>query len=214
VRHLLLCAALLVLAPACSVGGGGEEEQAVVTVGERTISEGEVERALEHFREESEREGREFPEEDAPGFERARDQIVGLLVYRAQIAEGARRLGVQVSDDEVERRAERAREGEGEEAEAEGEEGEEAEEYIRDTVRSQLQYVAAYREVTDRVVVGDPEIAAYYRKNHARFGDRPLRALRATLAAELLQIKRTRAMNRWVARTQRQFPPRYEEDEE
>ncbi len=195
---------MLVLAPACSLDDDGSSDP-VVAVGRRTITERDVEGALEHFREEAKREGKEFPDEDSPAFEATRKQVVGLLVYRAQIEEGAKRLGVRVSEAAVERGAERAREGEGEEAE----EDEEGREYVRDTIRAQLAYVAAYRKVTRRVVVGDPEIAHFYRSNRARYGGRPLSAVRATIAAELLQVKRSRAVDRWVERTRRELRPRY-----
>jgi hypothetical protein len=176
-----------------------------VSVGERTITERDVEGALEHFREEAKREGKSFPDEDSPEFEGTRKQVVGLLVYRAQIEEGARRLGVRVPDAAVERRAEQAGEGEGEEEESD----EEGRDYVRGTIRAQLAYVAAYRKVTERVVVGDPEIARFYERNRSRFGGRPLSEVRETLAAELLQVKRSRAMDRWVNRTRRELRPRY-----
>lgn len=195
------------LAPACSLREG-ESDDPVARVGTRTITERDIEGAVEHFREEAQREGRNFPDEDAPDFARVRRQVVGLLVYRAQVEEGAKRLGVRISEDEVERRAERAREREGEEAEGEDEEGEE---YVRDTIRSQLAYVAAYRKVTGRVVVGDRAVARFYRRNRARYGGRPLSAVRATIAAELLQVKRSRAMERWLNRTRAQLQPRYED---
>jgi len=205
--------ALLVIAPACSGGEEGEDADPVVVVGDRTITERDVEGALEHFREEARREGKAFPDEDTPAFEGTRKQVVGLLVYRAQIEEGAKRLGVRVSEAAVERRAEQAGEAEGEGDEEEGED-EEGREYVRDTIRAQLAYVAAYRKVTGRVVVGDPELARFYRQNRSRFGDRPLSEVRETLAAELLQVKRSRAMDRWVKRTRRQLRPRYEDGEE
>lgn len=206
-RLLLVCTALLVLAAsACSLGDD-EGDDPVAIVGSRTITERDVEGALEHFREEAEREGRDFPEDDAPRFGRVRRQVVSLLVYRAQIEEGARRLGVRVSEEEVERRAKRVGESEGEE-EGEGEEGEE---YVRDTIRSQLAYVAAYRKVTRNVVVGDRAVERFYRRNRARYGGRPLSAVRATIAAELLQVKRNQAMERWLSRTRAQLQPRYED---
>ncbi len=197
---------MLVVATGCSLREE-ESDDPVAVVGNRTITERHVEGALEHFREEAEREGRDFPEEDAPRFGRVRRQVVALLVYRAQIEEGTRRLGVRVSEEEVERRAKRAGESEGEE---EGED-EEVEEYIRDTIRSQLAYTAAYRKVTRNVVVGDRAVARFYRQNRARYGGRPLSAVRATIAAELLQVKRNQAMQRWLNRTRAQLQPRYED---
>ena len=207
----MLSALVVVSLAGCSVGGSEEQSgDPVATVGTRTITEGDVEHALEHFREEAKREGKGFPEEGTPAFASSRRHVIGRLVYRAQIEQGAERLGVRVSDEQVERELEQARESEGEEGDAEGGE---SEDFLRDTVRSQLAYVAAYRKVTGSVRVGGAEIRAYYRRNRARFGNRTYAAVRPVATAELLQLRRSRAMDAWVKETRREFPPRYQSGE-
>jgi hypothetical protein len=57
-----------------------------------------------HFRDEARREGKQFPEEGSPAFRQTRNRLLGLLVYRTELEQAARRLGVSVSDDDVPRR--------------------------------------------------------------------------------------------------------------
>jgi hypothetical protein len=177
-----------------------------VTVGERTIGERDVEGALEHFREEAKREGKPFPGDGTQAFASSRRHVIGLLVYRAQVEQGAEQLGVHVSGEQVERQLDQARENGGEEG---GEEGEESEDFLRDTVRSQLTYLAAYRKVTGSVRVSAAAARTYYRRNRARFGNPPFAVVRPIATAELLQLRRSRAMDAWVRQTRRRFPPRY-----
>lgn len=94
----------------------------------------QLEETVEHFREEAAREGKEFPEEGESGFRAVRSQLLGLLVYRAELSQEARRLGVDVEDEEVDERLEANPSEEGE-----GGEGGEGEGFARDSVRSQLE---------------------------------------------------------------------------
>jgi hypothetical protein len=117
---------LLGLLTAC----GGSET--VATVGDEKISEEEVEHVLEHFDEEFKREGREFPEEGTSAHHELEKSVLGLLVFRAQLEQAARKLGVEVDEDEVEERVKSS-----EEAEQEGEE-ESGEAYFENAVTIQL----------------------------------------------------------------------------
>jgi hypothetical protein len=110
----------------------------VAHVGDAVVTREQLDETVEHFREEAQREGKEFPDEGDPGFRRARAQLLGLLVYRAELSQEAKRLGVRVEDDEVERRL------------AEGgseEEGDAKEGFARDSVRSQLELEGIAREI-------------------------------------------------------------------
>ena len=151
-----LAAALALAAAGC----GEEGEKPVVHVGGTTITREQLEETVEHFREEAQREGKEFPEEDTPAFRAARDRLLGLLVYRAELAEEAKRLGVEVDDEAVERRL--ASGGEGGEEEAN-------DAYAKAAVRAQLLYEGIYRSVTAGVRGRGP--AAQERRNRlaARF---------------------------------------------
>jgi hypothetical protein len=97
------------------------------------------------------REGRPFPDEGHPGFEALRNQLLGLLVYRAELGLEAKRLGVRVTDAQVSRRLELGNAGE---------EDEGADAFARETVRSQLRYEEIFRCVTRGVPGRSPRAAA------------------------------------------------------
>ena len=97
-----------------------------------------------HFRDEARREGKSFPDEGSPAFRRTRNQLLKLLIYRTELEQAARRLGVTVSDDDVSRRMPAAQNG-GEETELSGDT------FPRETVRAQLLFEGIFRRVTRNV---------------------------------------------------------------
>src|SRR5918912_2166642 len=91
----------------------------LAAVGKQPITREQLDRVVEHFSEEAKREGKPFPPEDSPRFRSLRRSLLGLLVYRAELDQTARRLGVRVTKDEIERRLS----GGGEEADSGDKEG-------------------------------------------------------------------------------------------
>jgi len=141
----LLLAAATVVAVAAGCGESGEK--AVAHVGATKVTREQLEQTVEHFQEEAQREGKPFPAGAA-----ARKQLLGLLVFRAQLAEGAAALGVKVDDETVERRVE---------ASAGGDEGDDkdARAFAESSVRAQLLEEAVYRKLARRVHLSDPQAA-------------------------------------------------------
>jgi hypothetical protein len=84
--------------------GGGDDDKAVARVEDRPITEKQLAEAVDHFRREAKREGKAFPDEGEAGFRTARNQILRVLVYRAELKEAASRLGVRVTNTQVLRR--------------------------------------------------------------------------------------------------------------
>jgi hypothetical protein len=95
-----LAVALLVLGLA---GCGGSATLA--RVGDRAVTETQVQRLVDHGREEAAREGADFPTQGSDGYRALQRQALAILVARAQIEVAARQLGVAVSDAEVQQRA-------------------------------------------------------------------------------------------------------------
>jgi hypothetical protein len=139
-------------------GCGGEENSVVAQVDGQQITQKELEPVVEHFRVEAKREGRQFPDEDTDAFRRARNRLVALLVYRAELKRAARRLGVEVGEAQIARRLPR---GGGEE-----EEGGDADEFAHDTVEAQLLYEGIFRKVT-RDVTAPTQAELSARRNRA-----------------------------------------------
>jgi hypothetical protein len=112
-------ASLLALACAVLAGCGGGDK-AVAHVGGEPVTEEQLDAVVAHFRNEARREGKRFPEEGSPAFRLTRNRLLGLLVYRTELEQAARRLGVAVSDDDVSRRLPAAQSGEEGDARREG----------------------------------------------------------------------------------------------
>jgi SurA N-terminal domain len=144
-----VAAAFAVAATGCGESG----EKAVAHVGDAKITREQLEQTMEHFSEESTREGRPFAENAT-----ARKHLLGLLVYRARLEQGAKALGVTVSDEAVERRLESEGGDEGDEGDAHA--------YFESTVRVQLLKEAVYRKLAVRIHDADPQ-RAQARRNAA-----------------------------------------------
>lgn len=182
--------AVAVLAVALLGGRRGGEDVAA-RVGDTEITETAVRRTVDRINAELEREGRETAPAGSEGADRLRRSALALLVYRERIEQGAARLGIEVSLDDV-----RARVGGGEE-EAE-EEGEGAETDALEAVRTQLLYERIFQKVTRDVRVPHAEVVA-----HRRAG-----ADDETILQELLSERKQAAMRAWLARTERELPVR------
>jgi hypothetical protein len=112
-------------------------------VGTGVVTREQLEQTVEHFQEEAKREGKAFS--DGPA---ARRTLLGLLVYRARLEQGAAALGIRISDDAVEERvASGAREEESGDDEA----------FVKSSVRAQLLTEAVYRRLAARIRDADPE---------------------------------------------------------
>src|SRR4051812_20913494 len=96
---VVLLAALAVAAAGCEEG-----EKAVAYVGDTKISREQLDEAVEHFQEEAAREGKDFPAKGTQEREAVRRRLLGLLAYRVRIDRAASRMGVAVSNDNVEQR--------------------------------------------------------------------------------------------------------------
>jgi hypothetical protein len=91
---------------------GGDGDPAVAHVGREPIRKSQLETVIRHFRLEAQGEGRQFPSESTPAGRHTRDRLLGLLVYRTELRQAARRLGVRVTRVQVLRRLRSASGGE------------------------------------------------------------------------------------------------------
>jgi len=138
---VLVAAALAAAAAGC----GGAGERAVAHVGATTITREQLDETVEHFGEEAAREGKPFTDTAA-----VRRHLLGLLVYRARVEQGAAALGVTVPHDAVEERLQSG----GEEGDA-GDKGDDA--FAESSVRAQLSVEGVYRRLSARIHETDPQ---------------------------------------------------------
>lgn len=138
-------------------------DPAVAHVGREPIRKSQLETVIRHFRLEAQAEGRQFPSESSPAGRRTRDRLLGLIVYRTELRQAARRLGVRVTRVQVLRRLRTASGGEEANPDA----------FAYGSAEAQLLFEALYRRVTrDVKAPSQAELSA--RKNAAmkRFVDR------------------------------------------
>jgi hypothetical protein len=138
-----LCAALLA---GCGGGGGGK---AVAHVGDEAVTETQLDAVVAHFRKEAQLEGRGFPEDGTTAFEQARSQLLELLVYRTELKQVARRLGVEADPNEIGKRLAAAGGGE-----QEGNPG--GDTFARDSVEAQLLTEGIFAKITRGVTGATP----------------------------------------------------------
>jgi hypothetical protein len=118
-----------------------DSNPSVAHVNSQAIKRDQLDTAVEHFRVQYKEEGQPFPDEKSPNFRALQNRLVGLLVYRAEIDQAARRLGIAISDIQVLRKLNENSEGEEHATDP----------FAYDTVKSELQYERIYAHVTQGV---------------------------------------------------------------
>ena len=150
---LALCLALL-----AGCGGGGDKT--VAEVGGQKVTQQQLDALVQHFRREAQQEGKDFPAEGTATFVQLRNQLLGLLVYRAELKQGAERLGVTVSDAELNKRLAAVPSGGEEEGAANGDT------FARDSAEAELLKEGIAAKVT-RGVTGKTLAERSARRNEA-----------------------------------------------
>jgi hypothetical protein len=145
-------------------GDDASPSDSVAHVGATKITRGELDEAVAHFRQEADKEGKPFPDEGSSDYRTVERELVNLLVYRTELGQTAARLGVLVTDAEVQARLNAATE--------ESESGAAERRFAEATVRSQLAYEHIYRKVTgglpaDRRSQAANEYIAKMKRNYA-----------------------------------------------
>jgi hypothetical protein len=153
--RLALVAIVLALLAGC--GGGGDKT--VAEVGGQKVTQQQLDALVQHFRREAQLEGKDFPQEGTSTFVQLRNQLLGLLVYRTELRQAANRLGVTVSDAEVNERLAAAPAG-GEEGDTNGDT------YARDSAEAELLKEGIAAKVT-RGVTGKTLAERSARRNEA-----------------------------------------------
>jgi SurA-like N-terminal domain len=140
-------AALVVVVVATLAACGGSSNDPVAHVGDTAITSAQLQDAIDHFKNEADAEGRPFPESGTTAYHTVERQTLGLLVYRTELLQSADKLGVPVTNAEVQQRMSESREQEGDIA------------FARDTVRAQIAYEHIYGRVTAGATASGREAA-------------------------------------------------------
>jgi hypothetical protein len=181
--------------------GGGD--RAVAAVAGHKITQNELELMVEHFHEEADREGRPFPPKDTKEYRQVQKIALGLLVHWAGLEAAAGRIGVHVTEAQVDVRAS-APSGESEEGGDVRFKAEAA--FRRGTARTQLITEAVFRKLTAGVRVRPAQVNAYYRRHRGLYGSIPFERVAPAIRSELLSARKNAVMARWLAGERRREP--------
>jgi parvulin-like peptidyl-prolyl isomerase len=183
----LFAAGLAVLAVGCgtSSDSGDVPANSVAVVGDRTISKSEYDDLVKYAKRSYDAQKRPFPKAGTPEYAQIRDQAVSFLVQRAQFEVKADDLGVDVTDEAVDKRVQdyikERHKGDKKKFQAELKQQGLSEDQARDIIKANLVQEAIYNKVTADVKVADKDLRAHYDKNKAQYGGAETRLVRHVL---------------------------------
>jgi parvulin-like peptidyl-prolyl isomerase len=180
--------ALLAVGCGTSSSSGDVPSDSVAVVGDRTIRKSEFDDLVKYAKRSYVAQKRPFPKVGTQEYAQVRDQAVRFLVQRAQFEVKAEDLGVDISDEAVDKRIEdyKKERHKGSDAKFREELKQQGltEAQARDIIRANLVQEAIFNKVTADVKVTDKEIKDYYAKNKAQYATPETRLVRHVLVKE------------------------------
>jgi hypothetical protein len=207
-RILLVASVLLAVLAALAVVAvlrHDDGAETVANVSGRRVTSNDLRLAVEHFHEEADREGRPFPAKGTEEYDQVETVALRLLIDRAAIEAAAARLGVHVSQAQVEAKlAAAGSAGESDEGAAIRVEAEAA--FRRATARVQLLTEGVARQLAGGITVSPAAVRAYYRRHRTLYGRTPYSTAAPSIRAGLLSARRNAALARWLVQVRRSEP--------
>jgi FKBP-type peptidyl-prolyl cis-trans isomerase (trigger factor) len=214
VLFIPVAAALLFASVACGGDSGDVPSDAIAVVGGQTVAKDDFDRLLDQARANSRGSRRPFPKPGTPQYVQIHDQLVQFLVRRAQLAEEAEERGLEVSDEQVERRREELVQqffrGDDELYDKHLEKTGVTEEQLRADIKASMIQEALFKDVAKDVKVSEAELRKHYRKNERRYSG-PYEQVKKRVRQDLLQRKRSVASAKYVQRIARSQEVRYQQ---
>jgi SurA N-terminal domain len=205
-RRLVVASAVVVAVLAAAVAalltrGGGNPT--IQTAAGHRITRDDLALTVEHFHEEADREGRPFPAKGTSAYDDVERSSLRLLIDQAAVEAAAARLGVHVTDAQVEQRLASAStaENEGSDIRVRAEAA-----FRRATVRAQLITEGVYRKLSAGMAVPPAAVHSYYRSHHADFARTPFALAAPEIQRQLLSARKNAAYARWLAIVRRGEP--------
>jgi parvulin-like peptidyl-prolyl isomerase len=179
-------AAILLVGVAC--GGGGSDDvpsNAVAVVGDETVTKADFDRLLNQAQQSYRDSNRPFPKAGTDEYVQVRDQVVSYLVRRAQFAEEASSLGIEVTDEQVDKKLDQLIQqyfqGNKKRYEEQLKENAVSDQQVREDIKAQLIQEGLFKEVTKDVKVSNAEMLKYYRDNKQQYSTPAQRDIRHIL---------------------------------
>ena len=186
-RIVVLLSALALAASGC----GGEDEErspqdvpadAVALVGEEKVAKAELDALMKQAKQGYQAQKRKFPKPGTPEYESLRNQAIKHLVERKQFEQEAEEMGIEVTDEEVDKRLRnvinQVANSSRREFEKQLRQQGLTEAQVRDNIRLQILQEEIYNEVTGDVKVSDADVERYYEKNREQYTQPPSRVVR------------------------------------
>jgi foldase protein PrsA len=185
----LLLAAVAALAAGCGGGSSSASVPAdsVATVGSDHITKAQFNVVLGAAKNSFKQQSQKFPALGTPQYNQVRDQVVTWLVQQDELTQGAKQIGVTISQqdvnkglDQLKQRYFKGNEKKWQQAlKASGETLQQVELQIRAQVLGQK----IYNKVTSGVTVSDAAVKKYYEKNQASYTTKASREVRHILVS-------------------------------
>ena len=164
-----MCAAAALLLLAGCGGGGSAAKLAsgdVAVVGSQHIPKTDFDALLAQAKRSFQQQGRKFPQQGTTDYETLKGQAVALLVQQAERQEKARKMGIEVSDKEVDARLSQIKKqyfkGSEKAYKEQLTKQHLTDAQVREDVRAQLISEAVFNKVSADVKVSDKQVHAYY----------------------------------------------------
>jgi parvulin-like peptidyl-prolyl isomerase len=181
-----------VLAAIALAGCGGSDSSskdvpndAVAVVGDQEISKEQFDALISQARASAKQQKRAFPKAGTPEFKNLQNQGLEYLVRRAEFAQKAKDMDVEVSDKQVDERLAQLKKqfygGDDKKFKASLAKLMLTEDQVRSDVRAQLLEEALYKKVTEDTKVSDKEIEDFYAKNKSQYQQAATREVRHIL---------------------------------
>jgi foldase protein PrsA len=192
----LFALGLAVFAAACGTSNDSANvpPDSVAVVGDKSITKSEFDDLVTYAKRSYATQKRPFPKVGTPEYVQIRDQAIALLVQRAQFEVKAKELGVDVSDEAVDKRIDEyikeRHKGDRKAFEAELKQQGLSDAQARDIIRGNLVQEGIYKKVTSDVKIDDKAIKDYYTKNKSQYGTPDTRVVRHVLVKDRALAKR------------------------
>ncbi len=191
-RHLrpllIVAAALALVAAGCGGTSGKVPADAVATVNGQPISKSSLNALLTQAQVTYKNQKRTFPKAGSAEYAALQTQAITFLVQRAQFAQEADKMGIKVTDAQVDARLAQIKKqyfkNSDKAYKAQLAQQGLSDSQVRDDLRAQLISEAIFNKVASGVKISDAAIAAYYLKNKSQYSQPQSRDVRHILVKD------------------------------
>ena len=182
---IVLVGVLALVASGC---GGGKREvpsDAVAVVGDEEISKAEFDTLITRAKQTYQQQRRPFPKAGTQEYKLLQNQALQYLVQQAEYRQEAEDMGVEVSDEDIDKRLEQIQKqyfgGNEKRYQQHLKRQKLTEEQIRSDIEQQLLSEKIYEELTKEIKVSDADIQKYYNEHKADYRQPESREVRHIL---------------------------------